>query len=139
MIASNRKAEMLGAVLCVERSLVCKSRQQCSWLAIRVFRMLAILAILFGFIGSRASVSEIVNGEVIETVEVVVSFHARHHEAESFSASDREFMRRRCVRHRGRNTNLVRCCCRCLNREICSDILSPGHRLPDNSLAPLLI
>lgn len=109
------------------------------WIGTLMFRVALVAAILLGFVGSRASVSELVTGEIIETVEVVVSFHGRHHESFSFCESDREFSRRRCVRHGGRNTNVVRCCCRCLSNTFENRHLSTGHRRPDNSIAPLLI
>lgn len=109
------------------------------WLLALFFRVSLVFAILVGLIGSRGSVSEVVTGEVIETVEVVVSFHSRHHESDSFFESDREFSRRKCVRHCGRNANVVRCCCCCLNNRFQNRHLSVGHRRPDNSLAPLLI
>lgn len=113
--------------------------QSIRWIGTLMFRVALVAAILFGFVGSRASVSELVTGEIIETVEVVVSFHVRHHESDSLCESDREFSRRRCVRQCGRNTNLVRCCCRCLNNSFQNRHLSVGHRRPDNSIAPLLI
>ncbi|MBL8855366.1 MAG: hypothetical protein JNK57_15475 [Planctomycetaceae bacterium] len=109
------------------------------WIANQLVRWAAMSAIFLGLFGSRAGVPELVTGEVIETVEVVVSINWRHHESETFSASDREFTRRKCLRHRGRNSNIVRCCCRHLSREYRRPYLSVGHRLPDNSLAPLLI
>jgi hypothetical protein len=121
------------------RLSVSAARGPICWLAAKFFRVAALAAVLFGLFGTRASVSELVTGEVVETIEVVVSFHGRHQESETFSASDREFTRRRCVRHRGRNTNVVRCCCRYLSGEIRYVGQLVGHRLPDNSLAPLLI
>jgi hypothetical protein len=102
-------------------------------------RLAAISAVLFGLLGSRGLSTELAIGEVIETIEVVVSINWRHHESETFSASDREFSRRKCVRIHGRSTNIVRCCCRHFNPEIRYSFLSDGHRRPDNSIAPLRI
>ncbi len=130
--SSQQPGSMPGSCISAGRGRIC-------WLAARLLRIAALSAILFGMFGTRASVSELVTGEVVETIEVVVSFHGRHQESETFAASDREFTRRRCVRHRGRNTNVVRCCCRYLSGEIRYVGQLMGHRLPDNSLAPLLI
>ncbi len=109
------------------------------WITNRLVRWAAMSAILLGLFGSRTGIPELVTGEVIETVEVVDSINWRHHESETFSASDREFTRRKCVRQRGRNSNIVRFCCRHLSRDYRHSYLSVGHRRPDNSIAPLLI
>lgn len=145
MDAKNRKmdgdssAELPYVVTCGRRSLLTAGRDRAQWLAARLVRFAAFSAILLGLIGSRASVHEIVSGEVVETVEVVVSFNLRHHESETFSASDRDCCRRKCAGCRGRSKHVVRRCCRHLSREIRDGYVSGGHRLPDNSLAPLLI
>lgn len=109
------------------------------WTAVRLVRWAAISAVLLGLLGSRASIPQLVSGEVIETIEVVVSVNWRQHESETFAASDRAFSRRKCVCNCGRSSNIVRGCCRHMGRDFRHCYMSVGHRRPDNSVAPLLI